>query len=282
MIHAGVNAPKMTEAERRMISEFIEGEFGIKMPAQKKSLLEGRLAKRVSVCSMASFGQYFQFITRNPAGRDEFLRFADLVSTHETSFFREPGHFDYLGDKAIPGFLSRPGTRSLEVLSAACSTGEEAYSLAMVLHSRLDAAKKPDVAIEVEGVDLSSRAVAIAARGVYLADRTKTIPAELRRRYTMRSKDRRSTLCRIVPELRSLTRFHTGNLLGDQGLEHRGYDMIFCRNVLIYFDPPNQRRVLISLLERLKPEGLLFLGHSETMISLDLPVKSVAHAVYQK
>lgn len=272
----------MTEPERRKISEFIEREFGIKMPAAKKSLLEGRLSKRLAACNLPSFGAYFDFVTQDPRGRDEFLVFSDLVSTHETSFFRESGHFDFLGRKALPALLSRSDTRSIDVLSAACSTGEEAYTMAMVLESGLRRAGRTDVALSVEGVDLSERAAAIATRGVYLSDRTKTIPHDLRTEFLMHSKDHKSNLCRFVPELRAKTRFHTGNLLNNMGLLQASYDFIFCRNVLIYFDSSNQRKVITALMARLKPEGLLFLGHSETMVSLDLPVRSVAHAVYQR
>jgi chemotaxis protein methyltransferase CheR len=274
-------APKMTEAERQRISDFIEKEFGIKMPVGKKTLLEGRLSKRLSACGMKSFGAYFDFVTKDPAGRDEFLEFADLVSTHETSFFREPGHYEFLSKKVLPALLSRPEARSLQILSAACSTGEEAYTLGMVVSESL-AAHRRDRPFAIEGVDLSVRAVAIASRGVYLAERTKSVPAELKKNYLMRSKDPRHEVCRFVPELRKSMSFHTGNLLGDLGLSQYTYDIIFCRNVLIYFDPPNQRRVISTLLSHLKPEGYLFLGHAETVVSLDLAVRTVAHAVYQK
>lgn len=280
ILSAGL-APTMSEAERLRISEFIEAEFGIKMPAQKKSLLEGRLSKRVVACGLTSYAEYFFYVTRDPRGQDEFLRFADLVSTHETSFFREPGHFDYLARQALPRFLEVQEGRSLDVLSAACSTGEEAYTLAMVLRDGFRGAGSPDRFL-VEGVDLSDRAVGIARRGVYLEERSRTIPEELKKRGLMRSKNRKDQLVRVVPELRAKTRFHTGNLLGDLALGQSTYHIIFCRNVLIYFEPATQKKVLSLLLGRLKPQGLLFLGHSETMISLSMPMRPVAHAVYQR
>jgi len=272
----------MTEAERRTISGYIEAEFGIKMPAIKKSLLEGRLAKRVAECGLATYGAYFDFVLRDPRGRDEFLVFEDLVSTHETSFFREVSHFQYLERTAFPELLAQSDRTSLEILSAASSTGEEAYTLAMVLDRVLGARGRLSLPFTVEGVDLSTHAVAIATRGIYLGDRTKTIPTDWKHQYMMASKDRRKNLCRFVPELRRRTVFHKGNLLGSLNLSRPSYDVIFCRNVLIYFDKANQKRALGLLVNHLKPQGYLFLGHSESMLGFDLPVRPVAQAVFQK
>jgi chemotaxis protein methyltransferase CheR len=272
----------MTETERVQISDFIVKDFGIKMPPAKKPLLEGRLAKRLNACGMSTYEQYFRFVTEDPAGRDEFLTFADLVSTHETSFFREAQHFDLLKNRVLPGMAKRPGFRSLHFLSAACSTGEEAYTLAMVAAAFLESIRRDDIDLMVEGFDLSERAANMATRGVYSAERTKTISSDLRHRYLMTSKDPNKNLCRIVPELRHQTRFHTGNLLSDTGLGTRNFDIIFCRNVLIYFDHPTQFRVVSTLLRHLKPGGVLFLGHSESLSSQGLPVRALAHAVWEK
>jgi len=276
-------APRpMSENERLLISGFIEREFGIKMPPAKKPLLEGRLAKRLAACGIATYEKYFRFVTEDPAGRDEFLNFADLVSTHETSFFREARHYEFLTDKVLPAMARRPGFGSLHLLSAACSTGEEAYTLAMVADAFLESIGRPDIDLQVEGFDLSDRAADMATRGVYSMERTTTIAPDLLRRYVMASKDSRKALCRIVPELRRKTRFHTGNLLADTGLGTRTFDIVFCRNVLIYFDRPNQQKVVSTLLGHLKPGGVIFLGHSESLASLDLPVRVIAHAVFEK
>lgn len=253
----------MSEAERLLISGFIEREFGIKMPPSKKPLLEGRLAKRLAACGIATYEKYFRFVTEDLGGRDEFLNFADLVSTHETSFFREARHYEFLADEVLPTFARRPGFGSLHVLSAACSTGEEAYTLAMVAAAFLDSIGRSDIDLQLEGFDLSDRAADMATRGVYSAERTKTISADLRRQYLMASKDPRKDLCRVVPELRHRMRFHTGNLLGDTGLGTRSFDVIFCRNVLIYFDRPSQEAVFGRFHDALAPGGFLVLGKSE-------------------
>lgn len=281
MAQAAGGPPRMTEDERRRISAYIEAEFGIKMPAAKKGLLEGRLARRVKASGMATYGRYFDFVTRDPAGQDEFLRFQDLVSTHETSFFREPDHFRHLADTVVPAWVRAPGDRTFEVLSAACSTGEEAYTLAMVVDEALGRSGRRDLGFAVEGVDLSVHAVEAARRGVYSEARTRSIAPALKNRYLMVGKGPKRDLRRFIPELRAQTEFHQGNLLGDLALGRRAYDVIFCRNVLIYFEPDIQKKVLTALLARLKPGGRLFLGHSESMISLDLPVRPVHQAVFQ-
>jgi chemotaxis protein methyltransferase CheR len=270
---------RMTEAERKLISDFVEREFGIKMPVSKKSLLQGRLAKRLQLGGFSSYRSYFEFITTNPLGQDEFLHFADLVSTHETSFFREPKHFEYLSS-VLPSLLSQKKGTSLDLLSAACSTGEEAYSMAMtVSHS---AGARRELPFFIEGVDLSERAIQVAQRGVYLQERTKGVNPEFGRLYLMNSKDREKGTRRVVPELRQRMRFHSGNLLGSPGFLRRSYDIVFCRNILIYFEPANQKRLLDSLLAHLEPKGLLFLGHSESIIGLNLSLRQVSQAVFQK
>ena len=274
-----VSPAAMTEAELLKISTFVENEFGIRMPREKKPLLEGRLAKRVVATGQKNYGSYLDFVTRDPAGRDEYLVFADLVSTHETSFFREPGHLTFL-ENWLPAWQRRNEGRQLHLLSAACSTGEEAYSAAMVLDASFDAEGELP-RFQVEGIDISDRAVGIAQRGVYLAEPTRKIPSPLASRYLMEGLGNKSHLRRIVPELRSKTLFHMGNLLGAPGFQSQRYDVIFCRNVLIYFDPPTQKQVLRLLLSHLRDDGLLILGHSETMAAVEFPVRSLAPAVYQ-
>jgi chemotaxis protein methyltransferase CheR len=276
----GTVAP-MTERERKVIGDFIESEFGIKMPASKKGLLEGRLGKRVAACGLRTYGAYFDFIT-NAQGLNEYLYFKDLVTTHVTSFFREPKHFDFLRKKVLPSLCAQGYRREISILCAACSTGEEAYTLAMIMDSTLREMGRGDMTFTVEGVDLSNKAVAIAERGVYLADGMKKVPEELRRDYFMTSKDKGRNLCRIVPELRQNMEFHAGNLFGDLELLRPRYEIVFCRNVLIYFDRSNQRKVIARLLGHMNDDSFLFLGHSETMLSYDFPLKSVTHSVYRK
>jgi len=271
--------PSMTEAELFRIASFVEREFGLRMPPEKKTMLEGRLAKRVLATGSKSFGAYLDFVTRDSSGRDEYLIFADLVSTHETSFFREPGHLTFL-EEWLPGWRRRNKSAPFRLLSAACSTGEEAYSAAMVLDAAFESAGELP-RYQVEGLDISDRAVSIAQRGVYLAEPTQKIPQALASRYLMEGLGDKAHLRRFVPELRGRMLFHMGNLLGAPGFRSQSYDVIFCRNVLIYFDPATQKRVLRLLLAQLRSDGLLILGHSETMTAMAFPVRPLAPAVYQ-
>ena len=282
MVTYSYEIPPMTASEQTRFRDFIEGEFGIKMPATKKSLLENRLYRRVEACGLKSYGAYLDFVISGAGSEDEYLRFSDLVSTHETSFFRESAHFDYLKESVLPSLCRESERHKLSILSAACSTGEEAYCLGMIADAALSDRGRKDILLAVEGLDLSSRAISIAQRGVYLEKNTLNVPEGLRRRYFMTSRDKTKDLCRVVPELRQITSFHTGNLLGVTALECRHYDIIFCRNVLIYFNQERQGSVITMLLGHLHPGGLLFLGHSESIIGFDLPASIVSRAVFRK
>lgn len=271
----------LTDGEFRRIGAFIESEFGIQMPSSKKSLIQSRLLKRLQACSMRSYGDYFDFVTKDPSGSDEYLRFADLISTHETSFFREPRHFEHLR-AALPALAKRVGRRPLRLLSAACSSGEEAYSLAVTADSAFRGSGDESMPFSVEGFDLSHHCVEAARRAVYPGSRLRNFPERLKPRYLMRRLRRDRDECRVVPELRARATFHSGNLLEDMGLSDDRYDVIFCRNVLIYFGRRNQARAIERLMARLEPDGYLYLGHSESMSSLGLPLRADAHSVYRR
>lgn len=274
--------PLLQESEHRLIADFVEKEFGIKMPSSKKVLIQGRLAKRLRACHLHSYGDYFRYITQEPAGRDEFLHFTDLVSTHETSFYREEKHFTFLRKEVFPLLLSQSSRREISILSAACSSGEEAYTLAMETLEACEQAGRKDLQVWIEGFDLSQRMVDAANRGVYTVERTARIPSALQKKYLLRSKDPHKQVHRFAPEVRALMHFHTGNILGALALQKKTYDLIFCRNVLIYFDRENQTKAVRALLSALSAEGHLCLGHSESMTGMNLPITAVTSAIYKK
>jgi Methylase of chemotaxis methyl-accepting proteins len=273
--------PVLRDFEHRLIGDYIEREFGIRMPPAKRVLLEGRLAKRLDACGIGSYGEYFRFITKDPAGRDEHMRFTDLVSTHETSFFREARHFDYIKDEVLPRFR-RERKHRIRALSAACSSGEEAYSLGMEIGESEASEGEQAFDFMVEGFDLSRRMVDEATRGVYTSERAEKVPAGLRAKWMMRSKDPKKRLYRVVPELRARTSFHVGNILADMGLESGSYDIVFCRNVLIYFNRENQAGALDRLASLLAPGGFLFLGHSESLSGYTMALSRVSMSIYRK
>ncbi len=273
---------EMTEKEFLRYSAFIESELGIKMPPAKKTMLEARLQKRLKAHSLASFSDYYDFVFGPDADGSELICLIDAVTTNKTDFFREPVHFDYLVRTAVPELLDGETgrTRDLLVWSAGCSTGEEPYTIAMVLSEFRGT--NPGFRFSVIGTDISSRVLEAAATAIYESEKIGPIPVPLRRKYLLRSKDPEKGLMRVSPELRSLVSFHRVNLMEDRyGLEGAA-DVIFCRNVIIYFERATQERLVGRLVRCLRDGGFLFMGHSETLMGMSLPLRTVAPTIYRK
>jgi chemotaxis protein methyltransferase CheR len=211
----------------------------------------------------------------------ELIHLIDVVTTNKTDFFREPGHFSYLVEKALPELTARgDGGRPLLVWSAGCSTGEEPYTLAIVLSEY--ALSHPGFRFRILATDISTTVLAKAEMGVYSDDTVNPVLSALRRKYFMRSRDARSDRMRVVPELRRLVEFRRLNFMDDDfGIADKA-DAIFCRNVIIYFDRPTQERILRKLAHHLVPRGYMFVGHSETLHDMDLPLAPVAPALYRR
>ena len=280
----GYAEKQMSEEERSAISTHIEHEFGIKMPQSKKSLLSGRLAKRLRILKIPSFGEYFNYI-RSPEGRiREYRFFADLVSTHETSFFRENSHFEHLIGTTLPDLIKHDVgiKRDLKVWSAACSSGEEVYSIAISIEEFARRNNIQSLRYSVTGTDISEIVLTTAARGIYNKSRIKNISSDYVKRYFLRSKKPEIEEVRIIPEVRSHTQFLVLNLMDSMYEFDDLFDVIFCRNVLIYFDRSMQEAVSDKLSRCLSPEGYMYIGHSESIYGFNLPLKVVAPTVYRK
>lgn len=259
------------------LSSFIERELGIKMPIAKKLMLESRLAKRLRMHGLADYGEYVDFVFSEEGTRAELIHMIDAVTTNKTDFFREADHFDYLLNVHLPSFESPDVLRAW---SAGCSSGEEPYTLAMVLEEfRCD---HPSFRYSILATDISTNVLSKAVDAVYEEEKVAPVPWDYKKRYLMRSKDPEKKTVRIKPELRSKIEFRRLNLMDeDFGLRER-FDLIFCRNVIIYFDRPTQERLMVKFRERLKDGGLLFLGHSETMTGIGVHFRSLAPTVYRK
>jgi len=273
----------LSEKDFMQLSRFIHSECGIKMPVPKKVMLEARLRKRLRAYGFESFEEYCDFLFSPEGLEQERCSMIDVVTTNKTDFFREPKHFEYLVHNALPELMRLCGAgtkRGLSVWSAGCSTGEEPYTLAMVLSEF--AACTPGFNFSILATDISTAVLEKAVRGVYKEERAETVPLEHRRKYLMRSKDKVRGLVRVVPEVRALVKFRRLNFLEHDFGMRELQDIIFCRNVIIYFDKPTQEKVLTRLCKHLMPGGYLFMGHSETLSSLDLPLVSVGHMVYRK
>ncbi len=254
---------------------------GITLNDDKRTMLELRIKRRLRSLNLDSFGQYCDYLFGPHGEKEELVHLLDVVSTNKTDFFREPEHFVFLAQKAIPELMSRNASgRPLWVWSAGCSTGEEPYTLAIVLKEWEETHR--GFHFRVLATDLSTTVLAKAARGVFTGEVVRPVPAELQRKYFMRSRDRDSKTVRIVPELRQLVDFRRLNFMdADFGLAQK-VDVIFCRNVIIYFDRPTQEQIMQKLAAQLVPGGYAFVGHSETLHDMDLPFVQVAPTLYRK
>ncbi len=273
----------MTDKNFQRLGRYIQTRYGIKLPMAKKIMLESRLQKRLKVLNMDSFDEYCNYIFSGKGSSTELLKMVDAVTTNKTDFFREPAHFDRMVDDLLPGLVASKGIgirRPLRLWSAGCSTGEEPYSLAMLLEHFKESAR--DFRYEILATDICTEVLQKAKAAIYDEERVKPVPELLRRRFLLRSKNRSDGLVRVNSQIRSRVEFSRLNLM-DRTFEfkHR-FDIIFCRNVIIYFDRATQHELIGKFYDCLQPEGYLFLGHSETLLGLDLPLESVAPTVYRK
>jgi chemotaxis protein methyltransferase CheR len=278
--------PSISNADLARLRALIYTQSGISLGADKRTMLELRLRPRLRSLGLASYRDYCEHLFTGRGQRDELVHLLDAVTTNKTDFFREPGHFDFLVRKALPEIEARQyaarerAARPLLVWSAGCSTGEEPYTLAMVLSEYANT--HPGFRFRILATDLCTEVLEKAQRAIYSCEAVAPVPAELRRRYLMRGRNRGENVVRIVPELRELVEFHRLNFMDrDYGLTER-VDMFFCRNVIIYFDRPTQEQILGRLTEQLVPGGYAFLGHSETLHGLDVPLSPSGPSVYRK
>jgi chemotaxis protein methyltransferase CheR len=278
-----IYAAVMTDRDFRRLSAFISERCGIKLPPAKKTMLEGRLRKRLRALGLMDFGQYCDYIfSRNPLD-PEYLHMIDAVTTNKTDFLREPQHFQYLTQKVVPELMEvhgLGGKTGLTIWSAGCSTGEEPYTLAMCLSEF--AYHGVPINFRILATDISTRVLDWARRGIYEHERVEPIPLPWRQKYLLRSKDKNKGLVRVIPELRELVKFRRLNLMADDFGQRGPVPVIFCRNVLIYFDRSNQLAVLRRFCRHLIRGGYLFIGHSETLHGFDLPLLQAAPTIYQK
>lgn len=273
----------LSDREFQRFSAFIYDHTGIKMPPAKKTMLEARLQKRLKANSISSFESYSEYVFSQEGRATELIHLIDVVTTNKTDFFREPAHFEYMVKTALPNIMkSRDDLRRepIRIWSAGCSTGEEPYTLSMVLSEF--AIGRPDFRAVITASDISTRVLQIAHTGIYPEDRTDTIPLNLKKKYLTRSREKTRSLVRISHPLRSLISFRRINFMDDDlGIAEK-MDIIFCRNVVIYFDKPTQQTLMRKFHKQLRPGGYLFIGHSETLSGLDVDFKAVASTVYRK
>ncbi len=275
--------PAIGDREFQALSRLIYDHCGINISEGKRTLLETRLAHRLKQLRLATYKDYCKYLADPAVLAQELVPLVDQITTNKTDFFREPNHFDYLVHSALPDLVERGlcgAGRTLEAWSAACSTGEEPYTLAMVLSEY--ASQTPGFRFRILATDISTRVLKAASSAIYEQERVEPVPPALRKKYLMRSKDPARREVRIVPELRGLVDFRRLNFMdAGYGLES-AKQVVFCRNVIIYFDRPTQERVLGRIAREMPLGGYIFMGHSETLFGLDVPFEPVAPTVYKR
>ncbi len=272
----------MTDTDFSRLSRLVYSTCGIRLAPVKKTMLEGRLRKRLKTLGIDSFRGYCEYLATEEGMRAECIPMLDAVTTNKTDFFREPKHFEFLLKVALPELerLGAVGKRAARVWSAGCSSGEEPYTLAMVLSEY--GREHPGFRFTVLGTDISTRVLESARKATYRDELVDPVDIELRKRYLLKSKDKKLHLVRMGPEIRSAVTFRRLNFMdSDYGIG-KPMHMIFCRNVLIYFDRETQEEVIRKFYRCLAPGGYLFVGHSETVQNMDLPLVPAAASVYRK
>ena len=264
------------------LTVFIHDQVGIKITPVKKVMLEGRLQKRLRKLGMRSFDEYCKYLFSDAGRNGELTSMIDEVTTNKTDFFREPAHFNYLTSRVLPQLLRNDRftiSNRLTIWSAGCSSGEEPYTIAMVVQDFAEAGGFEPLPFQVIATDISAVSLK-GQRAVYEEDKGAAHTLEIKRKFLLKSKNPGTALRvapRPVPGLLQEAQFHGG----DFGFREK-IDIIFCRNVIIYFDKIVQERLLNKFCRCLKPDGYIFMGHSETLFGMDLPLEQVAPTVYRK
>ena len=274
---------KMTDAEFNLFSKLIYSNLGIMMPFKKKLMLESRLTKRLNAVGLNSFIDYYNLITDSISNNEEYNIMVNAVTTNKTDFFREPSHFDYLIGTVLPEFLRKnilSEYRKLKVWSAGCSTGNEVYTLGMVLEEFF--LKYGMYDFTILGTDISNNVLSRARSGIYSSEIVTPIHISYKKKYLMVGKGSKKGYYKIVPELMQKVKFEKLNFMDSNYKIKEKMDIIFCRNVVIYFDKQTKINIFNKLYEQLNFGGYLFIGSSETLNGINNKFKSVGPSIYKK
>lgn len=265
---------ELSEKQFRKISRIVYRLCGINLKDGKQALVRARLMKRLRALRLPDFDTYLRHV-ESEGGRGEISFLIDVITTNKTSFFREPEHFNYLRDHILPGLVSR----RLRFWTAACSSGEEPFSLAILLRESLPDIDARDV--KILATDISARMLERARGGIYPAAEMGGVPSLILQRYFDKTGTRGDPAYRIKDGIRSMVRVARLNLMDPWPMKGP-FDVIFCRNVMIYFDKPTQQKLINRFWEYLEPEGHLFVGHSEGLSAISHKFRYVRPAVYRK
>ncbi|MBP7936004.1 MAG: protein-glutamate O-methyltransferase CheR [Phycisphaerae bacterium] len=273
----------LTRNDYELIRRLVYAKSGINLGANKIQLVRARLGRKVRTGEYKSFRHYFRTIEEDPSG-EKLCELLDAITTNTTHLFREIRHFHLLSSIIktwVEDHKWRADNPCLRIWSAACSSGEEPHSIAMIAHDTL--LQHPGIELKILATDLSVKVLSRAKLGTYEMHRVGTVPANLKTRYfqRIRSEDGQSLL-QLIPELRKTITFSRFNLMTPSFPFRHGFHVIFCRNVMIYFDRQTQHTLVNKLANQLRPGGVLMIGHSESLNGIDHPLKYVEPTVYQR
>jgi chemotaxis protein methyltransferase CheR len=276
---AAGHGPELSDSDFFRFCQLVHQHAGIHMTSQKKELVRARLMKILRQRGLSTFREYYDRVMQDNSGA-ELMGFLDALSTNQTAFWREPKHFEYLAAEILPSWTGE-GQMPLKksIWSAGCSSGEEPYTLAVLM---LNAFPRQDLSqVKIHASDISTQVLSQAERGIYPINRVEPLPAEWRRRFFQRGVGERQGFVRVKPELRRLVNFFRLNLM-DPLPFHENMDIIFCRNVMIYFEKETQVKLVDKFYECLKPGGYLFIGHSESLCNHQHQFNYVKPTIYRK
>jgi chemotaxis protein methyltransferase CheR len=267
--------PLMTTREFEQISRLAHEHFGLDLPHAKQSLVSARLGKHLLDLGLNSFEAYFEHVVSDHSGA-ALTSMVDHLTTNHTSFFREPAHFDFLRKTVFPALRTRS---RIDIWSAACSSGEEPYSIAMSLLE--EAREDTQAKVRIKASDISTRVLEDGRRGIYACHRFRGLPESFLRKYLLKGSDATGDCYRFKQEVRSLIQFEHMNLMQPIPAGYR-FSVIFCRNIMIYFDRATQQDLVHRLTAQLEPGGYLLIGHSESLNAISHGLEYISPATYRK
>ncbi|MCL6471580.1 MAG: protein-glutamate O-methyltransferase [Firmicutes bacterium] len=273
----------INDTEFDLLRKLIKEVSGINLSNQKKMLVVARLSKRLRALGMSSFTKYYNYVTKDPAGRQELNHLVNRITTNKTDFYRESHHFEFLQDVLLPQLYEegiRSSNRRLRIWSAGCSSGEEPYTIAITLKEFFKGKLGWD--IKVLATDLDTEMLDKAKKGIYDEQAVAPIPPEYLRDYFMRGTGANSGLYKVKDSLKDIIAFRKHNMVSDDLPAKNPFDIIFCRNVIIYFDEETKEKVINRFYDCLRSNGYLFLGHSESLIGCESQFKLVGNSICLK
>ena len=273
-----IQTPDLTDEDFRKFSVLIYEKCGICLHEGKKELVRARLNKRLRQTGIKDFKTYYHYLTQDDSG-DELVVMLDAISTNKTSFFREQKHFDFLFQKVFPTLKAGKFGQRFRFWSAACSSGEEPYTLAICLNEFFG--HDSSINMKLLATDISTKVLNEAQQGIYSMEKLENIPLHIQRTYFQQGHGKHEGFVRVKSIVQNMVTFRRLNLM-DEFPFNEVFSFIFCRNVMIYFDKKTQQKLVNKFYNCIIPGGFLFIGHSESLTGIDHPFKYVQPSIYQK